>query len=448
MATRLEADLLGLVEVPAEALYGAQTQRALHNFPTGRQRTLGSFPSLVRSLLLIKKAAAQTNLAIGALTPAYAQAVCAAVDALLPDPDPAHFPIHALHGGGGTSANMCVNEVIANLAEVLGGGRPGAYRRLHPNDHVNLNQSTNDVYPTACHMAVIAQWAALAPALPALALALRAAGSSEQSQPHLARTCLQDAVDIRWGDYFGGVAHQVARLTARLEEAVARLYAVNLGGTICGRAEDVPAAYREKIVPALAEVAGDSRYRQAADLFDAAQNPDQMLAVSAALEALARSLIKIAKDLRLLSSGPEGGLGEVRLPAVQPGSSIMPGKVNPVLPEFLIQVCFRVVGNHTMCAAGLDHGELDLNIWESSMVYAILEAMELLADALPVFTEKCVRGLTLESTVSAAHAAALMPRLTRLAEQYGYQRVTAVCKEAAGNVDALKALLSQYFPPP
>jgi aspartate ammonia-lyase len=446
MITRTESDLLGPIEVPAQALYGAQTERALHNFPAGNQRTIGSFPHLMRALLLIKKAAAQTNGQIGQLDEVRAQTIQRAADRLLEHIPVDEFPVHYLHGGGGTSANMNANEVLANLSEEMLGGCRGDYRQFHPNDHVNMNQSTNDVYPTACHMAVIFQWPALRAALDALTGALGQAQQAYPDQLWLARTCFQDAVDIRLSDYLGGMASQVRRLTRRLEAAVDCLHAVNLGGTICGRAEDVPAAYREQIVANLAAVADDARYHAAPDLFDAAQNPDDLLAVSVALDILARSLVKIAGDFRVLSSGPEAGLGELKLPAVQPGSSVMPGKINPVMPEFVMQIAFRVMGNHAMCAAGLDHGELDLNVWESSMTFAVLESMELLESGLRAFVEKCVAGLCPNTATNAQHAGTLIPRLARLARRYGYQRVTEVCKQAPGDPSALNALLDQAFP--
>ncbi len=456
--TRIESDLLGNIQVPAQALYGAQTQRAIENFPVKGQRTTGSFPGLIRAMLLIKKAAAQTNREIGALDEARARAIAQAADRLLENLPAHEFPVHYLHGGGGTSANMNVNEVLANLAEELLGGRRGEYRLVRPNDDVNANQSTNDVYPTACHMAVISGWlggpplsppaiagGGLRAALEALGDALDRVWSAYSDQAWLARTCYQDAVDIRFGDYLGGIASQVRRLTERLETAVDRLHAVNLGGAICGRAEDVSLAYRERIAGNLAALTGDSRYHAAPDLFDAAQNPDELLAVSAALDILARSLVKIAGDFRVLSSGPEAGLGDLALPAVQPGSSIMPGKVNPAMPEFVMQIAFRVMGNHAMCAAGLDHGELDLNVWESSMTFAVLESMELLESGLDAFVEKCVRGIRPNPVASAAHARTIVPRLARLAREHGYQRVTDVCKQAGGDTQALKKLLDGAF---
>lgn len=442
---RVESDLLGTIQVPEHALYGAQTARAVENFPVERQRTIGSFYSLIQALLLIKKAAARTNREIGSLDPELADAIEKAADHLLENPRPEQFPIHTLHGGGGTSANMNANEVLANLGEELLGGQRGRRERLDPNDHVNLHQSTNDVYPTACHMAILFQWPGLRKALDMLRDALASSAEKFRPRVRLARTCLQDAVDITFGDYFGGMAVQIGRLAAQIEEAVNRLHSVALGGTICGRREDVPDAYLDRVCTLLADVTGDPLYKAAEDLFDAAQNPDEMVAVSAKLDLLARSLIKIAKDFRLLSSGPEGGLGELRLPAVQPGSSIMPFKINPVIPEFMVQIGFRVMGNHTMASAGLDHGELDLNVWESSTAFPILESMELLETGIREFIARCVSGMEPNAGVNDRNARTIIPELTRLARQHGYQRVTTVCKQAHGDIGLLKNLLSETF---
>jgi aspartate ammonia-lyase len=337
---------------------------------------------------------------------------------------------------------MNVNEVLANLAGERLGGRRGEYRRVHPNDHVNRHQSTNDVYPTACHMAVVLQWPALDRALRGLQTAFLEKGAALRDVRHLARTCLQDAVDITFADFFGGYAGFLERSRGRVAAAVDRLHVVNLGGTIVGRAEDVPEPYLKSIVPTLVEVTGDPEYRQARNLFDAAQNPDDLADVSAQLDLLARGLIKIAQDFRLLGSGPEAGLGEVSLPALQPGSSIMPGKVNPTVPEFVMQMAFRVLGNHAMCVAGLNHGDLDLNVWESSMVVAVLESMEVLEAALRTFAELGVRGLTVDVGRNAQHAETLISLLTRLSRRYGYSTVTALYKEAEGDTARLRELLA------
>ena len=442
MTTRLESDLLGSIALPADALHGARTQRALESFPLNGQRPLGSYGTLIQAMLLVKQAAAFTNRDVGALPAAKAEAIAAAAADLLAAPRPGLFPVHALHGGGGVSANMNVNEVLANLAEERLGGRRGQYRLIHPNDHVNLNQSTNDVYPTAGHLAVILQWRRLRPALETLAEAFAEKADELRDARRLARTCLQDAVEITFNDFFGGYVGGLLRSRDRLTAAVDRLYAVTLGGTIVGRPTDVPSAYFEAILPALRALTGDPRYHRADNLFDAFQNPDDLAALSAELELLARSLIKMAQDLRLLSSGPEAGLGEVVLPAVQPGSSIMPGKINPTVPEFVMQLAFKVMGLHAMCAAGVDHGELDLNIWEGTMLCGLLEAMELLESALTVFAEQCVRGLGVDSERNARNADTLIPMLTRLSLKYGYSTVTAICKEARGDNLLLRELLA------
>lgn len=448
MSIRIETDLLGKVTVPAEALYGAQTQRALENYPVGQYRTFGSYHPLVRAMVYIKKAAAITNRNIGALPAPHAEALVAACDDLLQQAPAALqplFPVHALHGGGGTSANMNINEVLANLAEERLGGQRGAYQYLHPNDHVNLHQSTNDVYPTACHMAIIMQWPGLRDALSRLIEAFNAKSLEFSSARRIARTCFQDAVDITFFDFFQGYTSFLTRGLQRLEEAVDRLHAVNLGGTIVGRAEDVPEAYLRQIVLSLRAVTRDADYHPAANLFDAAQNADDVVNVSGQLDLLARGLIKIAQDLRILGSGPETGLAELILPAVQPGSSIMPGKVNPSIPEFVIQAAFKVMGNHVACAAGLNHAELDLNVWESSMVVSVLNSLELLESALTAFTDRCVLGLRINAELNARHADTIIPLLTRLGRQHGYSTVTAVYKEAQGDMDRLRGLLRAQF---
>jgi aspartate ammonia-lyase len=438
---RVESDLLGSVQVPAEALYGAQTQRARLNFPLGQQRSVGAFPTLIRSLLWIKKAAALTNQEIGYLDARRAGAIVAAVEQLLGEPQPDQFPIHHLHGGGGTSANINADEVLANLGEELLGGRRGQYQELHPNDHVNQHQSTNDVYPSACRMAILLQWPQLERTLGGLADALGNKAAEYRNVPHLARTCLQDAVPINWYDFFRGQADFVVRRSQALSNSIDALHVINLGGSIVGRINDVPAAYLGAIVPNLCRVTGDPNYRQSANLVDAAQNADDLAAVSAQLDLLARGLVKIAKDYRLLASGPEAGIGEMRLPPVQPGSTCMPGKVNPVIPEFLIQTGFRVIGNHASCVVGLDHGELDLNVWESSMTFSVLESLELLQDGVTTFTERCVQGLSVDEAQNVRHAGSLIPLLTAKAEEIGYGKVTAICRQAGGDAAVIRELL-------
>lgn len=440
---RIETDLLGDVAVPAKAWYGAQTQRAIENFPLNGSRTIGDFPALIRALVMIKQAAAETNGEIKAITPKQKEAIVFACQQLLADGMLNQFQVHFLHGGGGTSANMNANEVIANLGEEYLGGKRGAYVHLHPNDHVNLHQSTNDVYPTACHLAVILQWGQLKPIFNRLTGQLRAKAAEYETQKRIARTCLQDAVDITYGEFLGGYVSLIERCVARIDHAVQELYAVSLGGSIIGRERDVPAGYFQAILPNLNAIFPGGGIKRTSNLFDGFQNLDDLANVSAQLDTCSRALIKIGKDLRLLASGPEAGLGEIALPAVQPGSSIMPGKINPVMPEFLIQVCFRVVGNHAMGAKAVDHGELDLNVWESPLVFGILESMALLESAVAPFTERCLTGLSVPAAINDQKAGSIIALLAELMKQHGYSTISNICKKAKGDFDQIRFLFKE-----
>jgi len=444
--TRIEHDLLGDVNVPSQALWGAQTQRALANFPPQGQRTVGDFPTLVQGLIRIKQAAAFANRDIGKLADDIANAIIMAGESVLKERRYDLFPVHYLHGGGGTSANMNANEVLANIGEELLGGKRGAYSRIHPNDHVNLNQSTNDVYPAACHMAIILQWPDLKHGMDMLAKAISTKAAELAPVMRIARTCLQDAVAISFADLFGGYSSFVKRSIERTETAVNALYAVPLGGTIVGRASDVPTAYMDAIIPALIKSAKNDRYRQSKNLFDAAQNMDDIVQVSAALDITARGIVKISKDLRLMNSGPETGFCEISLPAVQPGSSIMPGKVNPVIPEFAVQLAFKVMGNHTGCLAAMDHGELDLNVWESIATFNILESMELMQNCCATLATKCIKGLSVNLSRNNDNAGTIIPLLTELMKQHGYSKVSKICAVAQGNLTRLRKLLREKFP--
>ena len=441
---RVESDLLGMINVPADALYGAQTQRAIQNFPLGSWKTIGHYPVLIKGFIYIKKAAAQMNRQ-GAFLPAdKAEAIIKAADIVLAqDVYSEDFPVHSLHGGGGTSVNMNANEVLANRAEEILGGKRGQYKLIHPNDHVNLHQSTNDVYPAACHIAVILQWPELKATLKRLQSAFEDRAAELSGQTRIARTCLQDAVEVTFGDLLGGYAAAISRSNARIDAAVDRLHAINLGGTIVGRAKDVPDAYLRQIAPMLGETIGDLKFHSAENLFDAAQNPDELAVVSSNLETLSRMLIKIAQDFRLMGSGPEAGFGEIRLPAVQPGSSIMPGKINPAMPEFLMQACFQALGANTACQAALDHGELDLNVWESVMVFNVLDALDLLSCAVGAFEEKCVRGFKVNVERNNLNADTIIPLLTRLMHRYGYSQINNICKKSGNDMERLRALLKQ-----
>ena len=324
-------------------------------------------------------------------------------------------------------------------------GKRGTYSRIHPNDHVNLNQSTNDVYPAACHMAIILQWPDLKRGMDMLTEAISSKAAELAPVMRIARTCLQDAVAVSFADLFGGYASFLKRNIERMEIAVDALYAVPLGGTIVGRASDVPAAYMDAIIPALKKSAKNDRYRRSENLFDAAQNIDDMVQVSVALDLTARGIVKISKDLRLMNSGPETGFCEISLPAVQPGSSIMPGKVNPVIPEFAVQLAFKVMGNHAGCLAAIDHGELDLNVWESIAAFNILESMELLQNCCATLATGCIKGLNANLTRNNDNVGTIIPLLTELMKQHGYSKVSKICGMAQGNLARLRKLLREKF---
>ena len=444
--TRTEDDLLGEVSVPFDAFYGAQTQRAVRNFSAEGQRTIGDFPQLVEGLIRVKQAATTVNRGTGQLDGVIAQAILDACRKVLDGGMWELFPVHHLHGGGGTSANMNTNEVLANLAEEILGGRRGEYRLVHPNDHVNLNQSTNDVYPTACHIAVILRWPQLSKAVDGLARCLDSKADELSGYEHIARTCLQDAVPIGFGDWLGGYVAFLRRSAERIACSVDELRAVSIGGTIVGKPHDVAQAYFDGIIPALRDVTGDPAYRHSDNLFDAAQNLDNLVGVSQQLDLLASGLVKMCKDLRLLSSGPEAGLGEITLPPAQPGSSVMPGKVNPVIPEFAIQLSLRAMGLHASCRSAVEHGELDLNVWESLAVSGVLESMNLLQSACEALTDRCIAGIQVEEERSRHNVETIIPLVTRLARVHGYARVSDVCREAGGDISLLRQMLRKHFP--
>lgn len=440
---RRERDPLGEVLVPAEALYGAQTQRAVENFPLLGQRTLGDHAPVVDGLILCKLASAAANLDLDLLPERIASAILEAGRQCLDRDDGRAFPIHARHGGGGTSANMNANEVLANLAEEVLGGRRGEYRHVDPLEHVNLNQSTNDVYPTALHLALLRRWPALREAVGSLLQTLDQRRAELAELPRLARSCLQDAVPTTYGELFGSYRAVLARGLRRIDARVGDLREVPLGATIVGNPRDVPAGYLDQVMVHLREVTNDAELRHPEPLADGLQNPDTVVALSGELATLAGVLIKIAKDLRLLASGPEAGFGEVRLPAVQPGSSAMPLKVNPVIPEFVIQCAFRVLANHREATLGLEHGELDVNVWEASTALPPLEAMDLLEAACTVFVERCLAGLELDIERNRQHVDTIIPRLTRLRAEHGYLEVARCLREAGGDRERLVQLLAE-----
>lgn len=422
--TRVEKDSLGEVKVPARALYGAQTQRAVQNFPISGQRFGRRF---IQALGLIKKAAAEQNAALGALDEALAGAVARAAAEVAEGRWDDEFPIDIYQTGSGTSSNMNTNEVVAHRATQLLDGETS----VHPNDHVNFGQSSNDVIPTAMHVSArIALSEELIPALEHLAGALEAKARAFDGIVKSGRTHLMDATPVRLGQEFGGYAHQLRRGVERVNAVAVELEELALGGTATGTGINTDPAFASGTIARLAQATGIP-FREAENHFEAQGAKDAVVNASGALNTVAVSLMKIADDIRWLSSGPTSGLHEIRLPAIQPGSSIMPGKVNPVMSEALMMVAARVMGNHTTITVGGQRGNFELNVMMPVMAQALLESIALLAGASRAFTDHCVVGIE----ANEARCRELLERnpaiATALNLHIGYDKASEVAKKAA-----------------
>ncbi len=422
--TRVERDSLGEVLVPAEALYGAQTQRAVQNFPISGQRFGRRF---IQALGLVKKSAAEQNLSLGALSPSVAAAIIQAAGEVADGRWDDEFVIDVYQTGSGTSTNMNANEVIAHRATELLEGDGS----VHPNDHVNFGQSSNDVIPTTMHVAArIAIEEELLPALDHLASALETKAAAFDGIVKSGRTHLMDATPVRLGQEFGGYATQVRKGIARVRSVAVELEELALGGTATGTGINTHVDFASGAVARLAEATGLA-FREADDHFEAQGAKDAVVNASGALNTVAVSLMKVADDIRWLSSGPTSGLHEIRLPAIQPGSSIMPGKVNPVMSEATMMVASRVMGNHTAITVGGQRGNFELNVMMPVMAQAILESIQLLAGASRAFTDRCVVGIE----ANEARCRELLERnpsiATALNPHIGYDRAAVVAKKAA-----------------
>jgi fumarate hydratase class II len=386
---RIETDTMGEVRVPADRHYGAQTQRAVENFPISGIRLPRR---LIRALGLVKRAAAETNLELGLLNADVAKAIIQAAGEVAEGTWDDEFVVDVFQTGSGTSSNMNANEVIASRANELLGGRKGDRKPVRPNDEVNKSQSSNDVIPTAIHLAVLESLDAdLIPALDRLAKGLERKAAEFQDVLKTGRTHMQDAVPIMLGQEFSGWAAQVRNGIARLEAARVRMLEVPIGGTALGTGLNAHVEFGPKVAARLAKAYG-APVRQAPNLFEAMGARDALVETSGAVRTVAVSLMKIANDIRLLSCGPRTGLAEIAIPELQPGSSIMPGKVNPVMPEMMIQVCAQVVGNDHAVALGGMWGQLDLNVMMPLMAHNLLQSCAILANACRTFDERCVSG--------------------------------------------------------
>jgi fumarate hydratase class II len=427
MKTRIERDSMGEMEVPADALYGATTQRAVENFPVSGRPLPRPF---LRALGIIKQACAAANAKLGEVDKKLAAAIAQAAAEVADGKLDRHFPIDVYQTGSATSTNMNANEVIANRACQLLGKAIGSRDAVHPNDHVNRSQSSNDVIPTALHVACAEEAARrVVPALEGLAEALGAKAKEFDAVLKIGRTHLQDATPVRLGQVFGGYAAQVRNGVARIHAALPRLCELALGGTAVGTGINCPPGFAADAVARIAEMTG-LPFVEAPDHFEAQAGRDAAVELAGALNTVAVSLYRIANDIRFLGSGPRCGIGEIRLPATQPGSSIMPGKVNPVMSEMLMQVAMRVMGNHVTVTAGGASGVFELNVAIPLIADALLESLHLLANGARVFTEKCVRGIEADEERAAELIEKSLMLCTALAPVIGYDKAAAIAKKA------------------
>lgn len=439
---RIEHDMLGEIPIADEAYYGIHTARAMQNFAiTG----LPIHPELIDALVTVKKAAAITNRGIGALDGRIADAIIAACDEILSGALRKQFVVDCMQGGAGTSANMNANEVIANRAIELLGGKKGDYALVHPLDHVNLHQSTNDVFPTAVRIAAIRLLKPVAEQFAELQSALQEKEEAFSAVLKVGRTQLQDAVPVTLGQEFGAWAQAVARDRWRLYKAEERLRQVGIGGTAVGTGINAPRAYVFAMIERLRELTGIGLAR-AEYMMDPTQNCDVFVEVSGLLKAAAVSLTKLANDLRLLSSGPRAGIGEIILPAVQAGSSIMPGKINPVVCEAVNQAAFQIMADDLAVTLAAQAGQLELNAFLPLIAKNLFEMLDLLRNVLPIFIGRCIRGIEADRENCLHKLNAGYTAATALTGTIGYDkasRVAALCWETGRSVREI--VLEQRF---
>jgi aspartate ammonia-lyase len=426
MSIRLEKDTLGTVEVPEHAWYGAQTARAVANFPISG---LKPHPSLVWATVLIKKCAAHANMSTGRLDAGVAAAIVKAADEVLSGGLENQFVVDPFQAGAGTSHNMNVNEVLANRASELMGGKRGTYDQVHPNDHVNMAQSTNDVFPTAMRLACLREAKRLCTSLDGLSASLQRKGVEFDGILKSGRTHLQDAVPVRLGQEFAAWARAIAGSRDGIERTFPGLCELGLGGTAVGTGMNAEERYIELVVTELASASGFPLIR-GEDLIERMQNMDPLVALSSSLKGLAINLARIANDLRLLASGPRTGLGEITLPPVQPGSSIMPGKVNPVMAELTDMVAFQVIGADTTVTLAAQAGQLELNVMMPVMAFNLLFSLEILANTVGRFAVACIDGIIAHPDRCRRYLEDSLGLATVLAPYIGYVAAAEVAKES------------------
>lgn len=446
MAERKERDSMGEVSIPAEFYYGASTGRAVENFPVSRRRFEREF---IEALGLLKKAAAQANKELGQLTADLADAIADAAAVVASGEYDAHFPVDIFQTGSGTSTNMNANEVIANLANLKLGSELGAKKPIHPNDHVNCGQSSNDVIPSAIHIAAAKQIADhLLPALAKLEESLSEKAKAFQDVVKIGRTHLQDATPITLGQEFSGYAEQVRKGRERIAQSLKGLLELAIGGTAVGTGLNTHPKFSGTVCDALNKEIG-LKFIEAANHFEAQGAKDAVVETSGSLKAMAVALIKIANDLRWLSSGPRCGIGEINLPELQPGSSIMPGKVNPVIPESVMQVAAQVIGNDAAITIGGQHGNFELNVMMPMMASNLLESILILGNVANILVDKCVSGIKVNRERAEELIEQSLALVTKLVPEIGYDEATRLAKKASKEGKTIReVLLSEKVLPP
>ena len=427
-ATRQEHDLLGYRDVPADAYYGIQTLRAFENFTVSGVR-LNQFSTFIRAFATVKKAAAIANNKVGVLNDTVKDAIVAACDDLIADKYHDQFIVDMFQGGAGTSTNMNANEVIANRALEILGYEKGDYQHVHPNNNVNLSQSTNDAYPTAMNVALDEYCVHLLSKMDILYNSLKKKSAELADQLKMGRTHLQDAVPMTAGQEFNAFATMIKKEMDRIESTRALFHEINMGGTAIGTGLNAPAGYSEEVAKTLSDLTGRPYYI-AEDLIEATQDTSAYVALSGNLRLFAARLSKIAHDLRLQSSGPRAGLAQYRLPEMQPGSSIMPGKVNPVIPEVVNQACFHVMGiDHTIAMAS-ENGQLQLNVFEPVIAFNLFTGMSMLANICEMFATRCIDGLMMNNEACSVEVFNNIGLVTALNPQLGYDASSFVARRA------------------
>ncbi len=423
---RIESDSIGEKQIPIDAYYGVQSLRAKENFKISGRKV---HPEFIKSIVETKKASAIANRDSGALKEEIANAIIKACDLILEGKFVDNFIVDAIQGGAGTSFNMNANEVIANVAIELLGGEKGNYTIVHPNDHVNCGQSTNDVYPSAGKITIIKLLNKAIVALEDYYDALMKKADEFKDVIKMGRTEMQDAVPVSFGQVFKAWAAPIKRDVKRFKQAIKELSVLNMGGTAIGTGITADKDYIKNVVPVLSKVCG-LEFTQADDLVEATQNLDSFVFVSGIIKSCATTLSKTANDIRLMSSGPRTGFGEIIIPAKQNGSSIMPGKINPVIPEVISQIAFNIIGNDTTVTMAVEAGQLELNAFEPIIFYCLFESIETLTNGLVAFKESCIDGIIVNEEICNEEIEMSITTVTALCPYIGYTKAAKLAKKA------------------